>query len=81
MKFNYALVAGYDVVAVDMNASGLKTGMERIENSMKKVLSKSVKKGQLTQEAADKSFQDSWNRITPTTDLKALANCDLVIEV
>ena len=64
-----------------MNEQGLNTGMDRISTSMQKILARSVDKGKMDQAQADKTFQEAFGRITPTTDLSVLHDCDLVIEV
>ncbi|GMF34466.1 unnamed protein product [Phytophthora lilii] len=75
-----AASAGFDVVALDANPQGLESGMKRIEGSLGKLLGRSVKKGALTQQQADEQAAAALARITPTTDIQALADCDLVIE-
>ncbi|RLN71912.1 hypothetical protein BBJ28_00022238 [Nothophytophthora sp. Chile5] len=75
-----AASAGFDVVALDSNAKGLESGMKRIEGSLGKLLGRSVKKGALTQQQADEQAAATLARITPTTDLADLGDCDLVIE-
>ena len=64
--------AGVDVVAMEVNDDFLKKGMGRIDKS----LSRAVSKGKLD-EAGKKAILD---KITPTTDPKDLADCDLVVE-
>uniref|UniRef100_H3GPH3 3-hydroxyacyl-CoA dehydrogenase NAD binding domain-containing protein n=1 Tax=Phytophthora ramorum TaxID=164328 RepID=H3GPH3_PHYRM len=75
-----AASAGFDVVALDANPQGLESGMKRIEGSLTKLLSRGVKKGTITQQQADDQAAAALGRITPTTELQALADCDLVIE-
>ncbi|MFQ5499533.1 MAG: 3-hydroxyacyl-CoA dehydrogenase family protein [Candidatus Zixiibacteriota bacterium] len=64
--------AGLDVQVVEVNDSLLQKGMGRINKS----LSRAVEKGKLD-EAGKKAVLD---KISSGTDLKALGDCDLVIE-
>jgi len=64
--------AGYRVVVREVSDELLKKGLGRIEGFLKK----GVEKGKLTQER----LQEVMGRLQGTTDLKALAACDLVIE-
>ncbi|KAI9916856.1 hypothetical protein PsorP6_018139 [Peronosclerospora sorghi] len=75
-----AASAGFDVVALDANPNGLARGMQRIEHSLTKLLSRDVKKGKLSPQQADEQTAVTLARITPTTELAGLAECDLVIE-
>ena len=67
-----AATAGYDVVMRDIEQEFVDRGLDSIEDS----LSRFVSKDKLTQEEAD-AVQD---RITGTTDLDDLADCDFVVE-
>jgi len=64
--------AGFETVCFDKSAEGL----ARSRKSTEKFLAGAVAKGRLTQEAADQTLA----RLTNTTDLTVLADCDLVIE-
>jgi 3-hydroxybutyryl-CoA dehydrogenase len=64
--------AGYSTMVREMEEKFLDQGMERIRRS----LSKAVDKGKLEAGQRDEALA----RITGTTDLEALADCDLVIE-
>ncbi|MFN2384383.1 MAG: 3-hydroxyacyl-CoA dehydrogenase family protein [Gemmatimonadota bacterium] len=64
--------AGYQVIAREVEEKYWQKGLGRIEG----FLGKAVEKGKL--EAADRDA--ALGRITGTTDLEALAECDLVIE-
>ncbi|TYZ65716.1 hypothetical protein PybrP1_007394 [[Pythium] brassicae (nom. inval.)] len=75
-----AAQAGFQVVALDMHEAGLEAGMKRIEGSLAKLVGRAVKKGALSEDAAQAQVRDTLARITPTTDQQALADCDLVIE-
>jgi 3-hydroxybutyryl-CoA dehydrogenase len=65
-------VAGFDVIARDLQADLLGRGRKTIEQS----LDKFVEKGKLDTGARDAAL----GRLTFTTDLKDLAGCELVIE-
>ncbi|CAH0478298.1 unnamed protein product [Peronospora belbahrii] len=75
-----AATAGFDVVALDANSTGLESGMKRIETSLNKLLGRSIKKGTMNQQQADEKATATLARITPTTKLDDLVDCDLVIE-
>ncbi|CAI5740895.1 unnamed protein product [Peronospora farinosa] len=75
-----AATAGFDVVALDANSKGLQSGMKRIEMSLSKLRGRDVKKGTITQQQADDQIAAALARITPTTELDGLTDCDLVIE-
>lgn len=64
--------AGYDVTVREIDAEVLQRGLERVERSM----SKGVSRGKLTQEEMDAALA----RIEGTTDMADLAASDLVIE-
>jgi 3-hydroxybutyryl-CoA dehydrogenase len=67
-----AATAGYDVVMRDIEDELVADGFDRIDDS----LSRFVEKDQLSREEADAAV----DRITGTTDLGDLADCDYVIE-
>jgi enoyl-CoA hydratase/3-hydroxyacyl-CoA dehydrogenase len=64
--------AGYDAIVREMNEELLEKGLGRISG----FLDKGVARKKLTQTQRDAI----WARISGTTDLADLANCDLVIE-
>ena len=64
--------AGYPVVVREETAGLLTAGLARISSSM----ARAVARGKLA--AADRDA--AWERITSSTDLDALAACDLVVE-
>jgi len=64
--------AGYDVVVSEINDDFLQKGMERINKS----LSRAVSKGKATQEEMEAALA----RVKGTTDTADFAPCDLVIE-
>lgn len=67
-----AAVAGYDAVMRDVETEYVERGIESIESS----LSRFVEKGSLTDEERDGARE----RISGTTDLADLADCELVVE-
>jgi 3-hydroxybutyryl-CoA dehydrogenase len=64
--------AGYEVVVSEINDEFLQKGMDRINKS----LSRAVSKGKATQEEMDTALA----RVKGTTDTADFATCDLVIE-
>jgi 3-hydroxybutyryl-CoA dehydrogenase len=67
-----AATSGYEVVLRDVDEDLVEQGMAGIEDS----LSRFVDKEELSESAADAAR----DRVTGTTDLDALADCDLVVE-
>jgi 3-hydroxybutyryl-CoA dehydrogenase len=67
-----AALAGFDVVVVKATAGALEPAVARVEGS----LDRAVAKGRLTREARDAAHA----RMTFSSDLDALAPCDLVLE-
>ncbi len=63
---------GFPVVMLDMDQAALERGMAAVGSSLARV----VKKGTITQEAADAALA----RIRPTTNYPDFAQCDLVVE-
>ena len=64
--------SGYDTIAREVNDELLAKGLDRIRRS----LDKAVSKGKLEEDKKDEAL----GRLTGTTDLEALADCDLVVE-
>jgi 3-hydroxybutyryl-CoA dehydrogenase len=64
--------AGYDTVVREVSDELVRKGMGRIEGS----LAKAVEKGKLP--AADRDA--AWKRLSSTTRLEDLADCDIVVE-
>ena len=75
-----AASSGFEVVGLETEASFLDRGMGLIEKSLQKIGARAVKKEKMTQAEADAAFAEQFGRIEGTTDLAALADCDLVIE-
>lgn len=75
-----AAQAGFEVVAVETAQEYLDKGLARIEKSLAKMAEKSVEKGKATAEDAEAARAAAWGRITGSTDLNALADCDLICE-
>ncbi|WP_138005828.1 3-hydroxyacyl-CoA dehydrogenase family protein [Halalkalirubrum salinum] len=67
-----AATAGYDVVMRDIEQAFVDRGFESIEDSLSRFVSKDKLTGEEKREAID--------RIEGTTDIEALAGCDIVIE-
>ena len=65
-------LSNYDVVLNDLSADNLDKGMATIKKNM----DRQVSKGAISAEERDKAM----SRIVPATDLKAMAEMDLVIE-
>ena len=58
----------------------LDSGMKRITDSVKKLATKAVAKGKMTEAEASAHSEQTLSRITPSTDRSALGECDLIIE-
>ena len=74
---------GHSVALYDNDEAGLQRGLKMIEQSLKKVAERKVKKGDFDQKSADDYVAKTLSRIeTKTTDLNTLAGsgCDLIIE-
>ncbi|MEE9207604.1 MAG: 3-hydroxybutyryl-CoA dehydrogenase [Gemmatimonadota bacterium] len=64
--------AGYETVVREVSGEFLERGMAAIE----KGLNRAVEKGKLEESARD----ETWSRLTGTTDVADLADCDMIIE-
>ena len=73
--------SGFEVVGVESTEEACARGKSLIDTSLSKVQARKVKKGLSTQEEADAEAAEILGRLTTTTDIQALADCDLVIEV
>ncbi len=67
-----AAAAGYDVVMRDIEPEYVESGFETIEESLEKL----TDRGECTETEAEATI----DRITGTTDLEELADCDVVVE-
>ncbi len=67
-----AAAAGYDVVMRDIEAEYVENGFETIEDSLERL----TERGEFTEDEAEATV----DRITGTTDLDDLADCDVVVE-
>jgi 3-hydroxybutyryl-CoA dehydrogenase len=65
-------VHGYDVTVVEADEERLQKGLDGVYRG----LAREVERGRLTEE----QLQRAWGRISGSTDLNAVADCDLVIE-
>jgi len=72
--------SGYEVVAVETNQAALDLGQKRIEGSLEKIYSKMAAKGKLTEDDANAKKDEALSKLTYSTEVEALADCDLVIE-
>lgn len=75
-----AAQGGFDVIAFEVAQEPLDKGIARIEESLAKFAAKAVKKGKQTEAEASAWVTATRGRITPSTDERDLADCDLVIE-
>ncbi len=64
--------AGYETVVREVSGEFLERGMAAIEKGLKRA----VEKGKLEESAKD----ETWSRLTGTTDVADLADCDLISE-
>ncbi|WP_049970427.1 3-hydroxyacyl-CoA dehydrogenase family protein [Haladaptatus cibarius] len=67
-----AATSGYDVVMRDIKEEFVENGFDTIENSLDRFVSKD--------KISDGEADEAVSRITGTTDLEDLADCDLVVE-
>jgi len=71
---------GYQVTAVEIEDQFLASGLARVEDSVKKLTSKAVSKGKMDEASGAAHIKATMDKITPTTDRSALADCDIIIE-
>ena len=72
--------AGYEVVAGDLDGAALSAAMGHIEGSLNKLASKTAAKAGTDEAEALAGAAEALARITATTDLGDVRDCDLVIE-
>lgn len=72
--------SGYNVIAIENNSNSLENGNKRIEQSLKKVITKDVKNGKINENEGNQLFGEVMNKIVFTTDINQAHDCDLVIE-
>lgn len=75
-----AAQGGCEVVALETKQEYLEKGLARIKGSVVKLAERAVKKGKMDEAQAKAFAQSTLDRIKGSTDLKDLADCDLVIE-
>jgi 3-hydroxyacyl-CoA dehydrogenase len=75
-----AAMYGFNVTMVDVKQEYLDNAMKSMTNMYKQVFAFQVKKGKMKPAAAEKTLKDSLSRITMTTDLNAVKDCEIVIE-
>ena len=72
--------SGYDVVAVDLSQDVVDHSMKAIEGSLMKLSQKKAAKAGTDGTDEEAEARASLARITTSTDVNAVADCDLVIE-
>lgn len=72
--------AGYQVIGIETNSNSLTNGVQRIEQSLKKVIQKDIKLKKITDEEGTLNFNEIMSRLHLTTDLDSAYDCDLLIE-
>ena len=72
--------SGYDVVAVDLSQDVVDHSMKAIEGSLMKLSQKKAAKAGTDGTDEEAEARASLARITTSTDVNAIADCDLVIE-
>ena len=65
--------AGYQVLAIESSQDAANVGMKRIEDSLSKVISRAVKKGQYDESEGKSKFSEILGN---ASYLKSLINCD-----
>ena len=71
---------GYEVIAIETNKDALDTGIKRIKDSLGKVMARSLKKGEITEAQGVEKIEEVISRITPTIDMNAARDCDIIVE-
>ena len=72
--------AGYNVVAVDLSQEVVDHSMGAIEGSVLKLAQKKAAKAGTDGKAEEEEARAALSRIETSTDVNAVADCDLVIE-
>ena len=68
-----AATSGYQVIAIDVNPTGLQAGMSSIEASLRKTINKDIKNGKLNENEMEETFHTIYSRIIPSTKIDAVA--------
>jgi 3-hydroxyacyl-CoA dehydrogenase len=71
---------GFKVTAVDIDKAQLEKGMKMIQDSLAGGLKKEVAKGKLTEAQAKDQVAKVMGAITPSSDVAAVHQCDLIVE-
>ena len=71
---------GFSVVAVELEDKFLAGGLKRVDDSVKKLAAKAVKKGKMDEAAAAAHCDTVMGRIKATTDRSELGACDVIVE-
>ena len=72
--------AGYQVIAIETNKDALNIGMNRIKDSLGKVMNRSIKKGEITESQGIENIEKIISMITPTIDMNDAKDCDIIVE-
>jgi 3-hydroxyacyl-CoA dehydrogenase len=72
--------SGFKVVAVETKEDFLQLGKKRIDDSLAKVVAKNVSKGVYDEAGGKRAKDEIMSRITFTTKLEDVKDCDLIIE-
>ena len=72
--------AGYDVVAIETHKDALNVGMDRIRGSLGKVMARSIKKGELTEDQGKNRIEEVISKIHPTIEMADAKDCDIIVE-
>jgi 3-hydroxyacyl-CoA dehydrogenase len=72
--------AGYEVLAIEAQDKALFSGMKRINESLKKSLTKGKSSGTLTEAQVISQQNEIVSRIKTTTKIEDAHDCDLIIE-
>ena len=73
--------AGYDVLAIENKEEALDIGIKRVDDSLKKVITRELKSGKLKSEEDGRAKHDEvMSRIKTTTLISDAKDCDLIIE-
>jgi 3-hydroxyacyl-CoA dehydrogenase len=72
--------ANYQVLAIEMNEKALDTGIQRIKDSLKKVISRDIKKGLYDEKEGEMKINHVFTNISTSMKLESLKDCDLIIE-
>jgi 3-hydroxyacyl-CoA dehydrogenase len=75
-----AAQSGYQVIGIESKQDALDVGMKRIEDSLGKVVARNIKKNVYDESAGKAAYDEVMGRISCSTDLNDLKDCDLIVE-